>query len=213
MKAIGKKLGSDIEFSNAPFQTLITGLTTDRFGLLISEMNDTAKRQAELDFVDYYNASIAFITLADRADGIVGAESMCGLTVAVLPGSSQALWAKSLNSTVCAEKPVVVVEVNSPSDALNNLKTRRQDVYLSDTSVASYTAANVSNGAFATVIPATQIDPAPYGVGVSKSNASLRDAGQRALQALIDDGTYGAILTAWDVDGGAIDAASVNAGK
>lgn len=213
MQAIGKKIGSEIEFSNAPFQTLITGLTSERFGLVISEMNDTTDRQAELDFVDYYISDIAFITAEDRASEITDPESLCGKTASVLPGSSQSYWVQDVNETTCAGDPVETVEVNSPSDALNNLKTGRQDVYLSETSLAAYTAANAADGTFAAIIPAKQIDPAPWGIGVGKENAGLRDAVQQALQGLIDDGTYGEILAAWDVDGGAVDVAAINGGK
>lgn len=213
INAIGKRIGSKVTISNAAFQTLLTGLTAGRYDTLISEMNDTKKRQETVDFVDYYNTSVAFIVPAGKEDTITGPASLCGLTVSTLPGTSQATWVQEQNAGVCASKPMMLVQVGSESDALNNLKTGRQDVNISDTSLAAYTAASAGKGVLSAVVPKEQIEPAPYGIAISKENPSLRDAFQKALQSLIDDGTYERILKAWDVQGGAVEKAVVNGGN
>ncbi len=69
---------------------------------------------------------------------------------------------------------------------------------LTDHSTAAYIAMTTDNGATFEVV----VDPAaptgyesqPVGIAVLKTNTGLRDALQKALQALIDDGTYKTII-------------------
>ena len=51
------------------------------------------------------------------------------------------------------------------------------------------------------------------GIGVSKENKELRDAIQAALQSMIADGSYQAILKKWDLSVGAVDNIAVNKGQ
>jgi len=50
---------------------------------------------------------------------------------------------------------------------------------------------------------------APYGVAIAKSS-TLSTAVQKALQALVDDGTYTAILAKWGVTDGALKTITIN---
>jgi polar amino acid transport system substrate-binding protein len=51
------------------------------------------------------------------------------------------------------------------------------------------------------------------GMGVSKKKPDLSEAVKVALQSMIDDGSYQAILKKWDLEPGAIKTVSINAGK
>ncbi|MNP82601.1 Bacterial extracellular solute-binding protein, family 3 [compost metagenome] len=51
------------------------------------------------------------------------------------------------------------------------------------------------------------------GLGVSKKKPELSEAVKVALQSMIDDGSYQAILKKWDLELGAIKTVTVNAGK
>jgi polar amino acid transport system substrate-binding protein len=53
-------------------------------------------------------------------------------------------------------------------------------------------------------------DTAPYGIVLAKDQAEFSDALRGAVQSLIDDGTYKAILDKWSVAGGAIPTSQVN---
>jgi polar amino acid transport system substrate-binding protein len=50
---------------------------------------------------------------------------------------------------------------------------------------------------------------APYGIPVAKGS-EFTPVLQKALQALIDDGTYNKILTKWGVEAGGIKTAALN---
>ena len=51
---------------------------------------------------------------------------------------------------------------------------------------------------------------APQGIVVSKDDTALTTAIQKAVQKLIDDGTYGKILAAWGNQAGAVKTAELN---
>ena len=56
-------------------------------------------------------------------------------------------------------------------------------------------------------------DESVWGIAMKQDNKELIDAVQKALQELIDDGSYGKILGAWNVQQMAIDTATINDGK
>jgi polar amino acid transport system substrate-binding protein len=82
---------------------------------------------------------------------------------------------------------------------------------------AAYTVKTAEDGAAYEIVvdPAAPSGYAPSIIGgpVLKSNTELRDAIQKALQALIDDGTYAKILAQYGLEGSAVDAAQVNQGS
>ena len=43
-------------------------------------------------------------------------------------------------------------------------------------------------------------DAAPQGIVVAQDDAALTEAVQKAMQQLMDDGTWGKILDAWGID-------------
>ena len=49
------------------------------------------------------------------------------------------------------------------------------------------------------------VEAAPYGIGVRKESTQLKAAIEGALQKLIANGKYKAILIEWGLEGGAID--------
>ena len=85
---------------------------------------------------------------------------------------------------------------------------------LTDASTAGYVAVTTDDGATFEVImdpnPPKGWETQPDGIGVLKSNTGLRDAIQKALQALMDDGTYKTIIDHYGIQ--PIDKATVNAG-
>ena len=216
INAIGKKLDAEIVINNTAFPTLITGLQSGRYDLLISGLSDTAARRELIDFVDYDSDDIAFYVQKGNPKDVSGdPASLCGKTIAAIQGGSAAAWAQAFSDANCPEgKSATITTLADFATALNNLRTGRADVTLTSKLIAPYTAATAYNGeAYDAILPTEPISPTLAGIGVSKENTDLRDAVQKALQSLIDDGTYLKILSAWAIDQGAIETATINDGK
>jgi len=209
------KLGVTVTHQDMAFGSLITSLQSGRIDLTMAGMNDTKARQAQIDFVDYFTSGITIMIRKGNPDGITGPDTLCGKNVAVVQGTSHQKFAAE-QSTKCTQqgKPAITVTAtDSDNQNQNQLRTGRVQAILNDLPSAVYISRTAGDGKFFEVVPGEPIDGGPYGIGVNKANTTLRDAVQKALQALITDGTYGKILQAWGVEQGAIKEAAVNGGS
>lgn len=209
--ALGKQLGITLKFENSTFDGLITSLTSKRIDLIMSAMSDNKKRQATIDFVDYFNAGTSILVGKGNPKGIKSLDDFCGQTIALQRGTTQEDVAKA-QATKCAAtgKPLKVLAFDTDPEALLQLKQGRAVADMNDFPVAAYNAKK-SGGDYEVV--GDQIEAGPYGIGLRKQDTALRDALQKAVQALIANGDYKKILEKWKVTQGAVTTATVNGGS
>lgn len=206
-KELGKKLGVTFSFQNATFDGLITSLTSKRIDVIMSAMSDNKKRQASIDFVDYFIVGTSIIVKKGNPQGIKSPDDFCGKTVALQRGTTQDDVAEAQKKK-CGSKGLNILKFDTDPEALLQVKQGRAVADMNDFPVAAFTVSKSSDFE----IVGEQIEAGPYGIGVRKEDTQLRDAIQKALQALIDDGTYQRILQKWNVTAGAVKTATINAG-
>jgi polar amino acid transport system substrate-binding protein len=206
-KAIGDKLGVKLVFQNQTFDGLITSLTSKRIDVIMSAMSDNKKRQASIDFVDYFTAGTSIIVKKGNPEGITSLDDFCGKTIALQRGTTQDDVAEA-QAKKCGANKLNILKFDTDPEALLQVKQGRAVADMNDFPVAAY---NVSKSSDYEVV-GEQIEAGPYGIGVRKTDTQLRDALQKAVQALIDDGTYATILEKWHVEAGAVKTATINAG-
>jgi len=211
--AIGKKLGLTVGYSDMSFDSLITSLQTGRVTTTIAGMNDTAERQAKIDFVDYFNSGITIMVRKGNPAKITDSDALCGKKIAVVQGTTQEDFASEQSQKCTSDGKEALAVTATPSDSQNQtqLRTGRVDAILNDLPTAVYISKTAGNGKYFETVDQAPINGGPYGIGVSKGSPLVQPV-QQALQALIADGTYGNILKAWDVTSGAVDQAVVNGG-
>jgi polar amino acid transport system substrate-binding protein len=205
-KAIGEQLGITLEFQNATFDGLIASLKSKRIDLIMSAMSDNKKRQAEIDFVDYFTAGTSII-VKKGTTGIDSLDDFCGKTIAIQQGTTQDDVAEA-QKTKCGSNKLTILKFKTDPEALLQVKNKRAVADMNDFPVAAYTAQKSPD--FEVV--GEQIEAGPYGVGVRKEDTALRGALQKAIQALIDSGAYTTVLEKWDVTSGGLKTATVNGG-
>jgi polar amino acid transport system substrate-binding protein len=207
-KAIGDKLGITLQLVNGTFDGLIPQLTTSkRIDLIMSAMSDNKKRQATVDFVDYFSAGTSIIVKKGNPSKINGLDDFCGKTVAIQRGTTQDDVAEA-QKTKCGSNKLNILKFDTDPEALQQIKTGRAVADMNDFPVAAYTAQKQPD--FEVV--GEQLEAGPYGIGIRKSDTQLRDAIKAALQAIMDDGSYTKILEKWNVTQGALKTATINAG-
>lgn len=211
--ALSKQLGVTFEWRNATFDGLITQLKSKRIDVAISGMSDTPERQQEIDFVDYYRAGAMLLVKKGNPEGLQSIEDLCGRTVAVQRGTTQEGYAQEQSKKCEAngEEPLDLLSFDHETEAMLQVKSGRADSGMQDYPIATYNA-RTSGGGNDFEVVGEQIDAGPLGIGVNKENAELRDALQKGIQAIIDDGTYAEIIEEYEVPLGAIDKATVNGG-
>jgi polar amino acid transport system substrate-binding protein len=211
-EAIAKKMSRPgCQFINGTFDGLIPSLKANRFDILMSAMSDTAERQKEVDFVDYFNVGTSIIVAKGNPQNIKGLDDLCGKTIGLQRGTTQEEVAKTQRDK-CKQSgsDLTIGAYDTDVDAQQALRAGRSVADMNDFPVAAYVAQQ-SNGEFEVV--GEQIEAGPYGIAVRKEDTTLRDNIQKALKAVIEDGTYDSILAKWHVTQGALKTAAINGGS
>ncbi|RFU84823.1 ABC transporter substrate-binding protein [Streptomyces triticagri] len=225
-KALGEQLGVEFKFENGTFDTLLGGLRSKRYNIAMSAMTDTKDRQSGVDaetgkkvgegvdFVDYFSAGVSIYTKKGDTQGIKTWSDLCGKKMVVQRGTVSHDLAKD-ESKKCESdgKGKITLETfDNDQQAQTRLRAGGADAGSSDFPVAAF-AVKTSGGGKHFELVGEQVQAAPYGIAVPKSNPELRDAIKEALDAIIENGEYAKIIKKWGVEDGAIKSAEVNGGK
>lgn len=207
--ALGKQLGVSFQIQNSGFDTLITGLASKRFDLVMSAMTDNKERQGKgVDFVDYFKAGTSILVKKGNPEKIQSLDDLCNKTVALQKATTNEDIAKEQ-----AKKCKLTIQgYDHDGEALLKIKGGGAVADLNDFPVAAYNA-QTSGGGNDFEVVGDQIDAGLYGIAVSKENTQLRDAVKAALDALIADGEYAKIMDKWKVQQGAVTSAQINGGS
>lgn len=211
---MAKQLGVTFTWENAVFDTLIPALDSGRIDVAISGMSDTAERQQKIDFVDYYQAGAMLLVKKGNPEGITDMASLCGKKVAVQRGTTQEGYAQEQSAACEADgKPAIdLLSFDRETEAMLQVKNGRAASGMQDYPVATYNA-RTSGGGNDFEVVGDQIQAGPLGIGVNKDDAQLRDALQKALQAVIDDGSYQKLIEKYQTPLGAVTSATINGGS
>lgn len=212
--ALARTLGLKVEYRPMAFDALIPALRSGRVDMTMSAMNDTRPREQAISFVDYFNAGITMLVQKGNPHHITGPTSLCGAAVSVVSGTTQEAFAEA-QSAACKKaglKPVQIILGSSTAQQEESLRTGRVATILDDTPTAIFTAAVAGDGNLFEAVNYPPINGGPYGIGVAKDDPDLLNVIQKAMAALLVDGTYGKILAAWSMTPGALTKATVNAG-
>lgn len=209
--AISRKLGVNATLVDQEFNSMIPGLISKRYDVLASSMTDNAERRETTTFVNYVSAGNAFLVGKGNPEGIKAPDDLCGKIVAVVDSGSSALLADEY-SKACTDAGAAAYEIlRFDGDSAANLAVQsgRAVATITDYPVAAARAADPVNEMDFVGIEGGE---SLWGLGIDNANPELAKAVQAALQELMDDGTYLELLKAWNVEGMAIDEATINGG-
>ncbi|WP_157247394.1 ABC transporter substrate-binding protein [Nonomuraea typhae] len=204
--AIGERLGLRTTVTNASFDGLLPGLQGGRWDLVMSSMSDTEQRRKVVDFVDYFNAGGSVLVKKGNPEGIKSLADLCGRKVVLAKGSSNLDIGQRQNDK-CAAKMEILQSADAPTGLLT-IDSGRTVATIVDSPVAYMYAKETGKYE---VLP-EQYDAGPWGIAVGKRNAGLRDAVAKALQEMVGDGSYRAILDKYGTGPNAVAKVTINAG-
>ncbi|WP_326790034.1 transporter substrate-binding domain-containing protein [Streptomyces sp. NBC_00151] len=216
---MGRELGVRFEFANSAFDTLLTGLRAKHYDAVMSAMSDTKDRQEgldpstgekigeDIDFVDYFTSGSSIMVKKGNPEGVNSPADLCGKKAAVQSGST----AYDLLQSQKCDEPIDIEAYDTHDEAQARLKAGGVVADVADYPVVAYAAKTAGDGKDFEVV-GEQIDAGPYGIGVLSSNTRLRDALRAALDAAVRDGSYGKVLSKWNVGEGAVTDATINSG-
>ena len=212
-RAIAAQLGDGLQFQNHDFNDLIKALNGGKYDLVMSAMSDTRERSKQVDFVDYFLAGSGMLVHAGNPHHIFNLASLCGMTVDLERGTSQAaaIQAQSKECQSVGLHPIVMKEYATDDEALKHFLAGESMAHISDYPVVAHLARTLDGGK-AYVVAGQQFGVIPYGIAIAKNNVALRDKVQTALKAVIASGTYDRLLQKWGLQQGAMRSAPINAG-
>ena len=211
-RAVANKLGVPLTINNEDFNSQIPGVITGRYDWIMSSMTDNAERRKTVTFVDYVRSGNGWVVKAGNPEGMSDAASACGKTIAVVDNGSSLTLAESFDAacTTAGKKGINVIKFPGDQEAILQVRNGRAAAGINDYPVAAYRA-QTSNGALEAV--AIKGDENPWGIAMKPENKALIVAVQKALQELVDDGSYAKVLDAWNVAKMNVGSASINDGK
>ena len=201
MKDFAKSAGKEIKIENIAFDGLIPALLTGKVDMVMSSMTITDERRKTVDFSDpYANAMLGILT--HKGSGIKSVEDLNqkGRRIAAKIGSTGYLYAQN------NLKNAAVTALPDESACVMEVATGKADTFYADSPVAGYAIAQ-TDGLEAL---GKDVGVVKEGIAIQKGNTKMDAAVQKAVQKLMDDGTYMKILKHWGVESGALDKAEVN---
>ena len=209
---VAKRLGLKIEYIQGEYAALIPGVEADRFDIASGGISDTQEREQKLDFVNYMVSGGSLLTLSTNTDKLATIDDFCGKSVATMLGSRTimgAVEAASERCTKAGKQPIRAEQLPSAPDARMQVDLKRVDAYIGDLPALAYIRTQFP-GKYNIVGNGYILTPYITSWGYAKNRTGLRDAMQKALQGMLDDGTYKQILDKWGMSGGALPKITIN---
>ena len=206
-KALAGVFGLEADPETANFDSIIPAVGA-KYDIGISSFTITPERMKAVDFVSMFKAGSTWVVKKGNP-GKIDTSDLCGLKIAVQTGTTQEEEVNK-GAEQCKADNKLDIQILSnklQTDVTTNVVTGKADVFYADSPVAGYAIAQ-TDGELETLGKTEGI--APEGIVVKKGDQQMDEALQKALQKLIDDGTYMKILKYWGVQDGAISKPEIN---
>lgn len=184
---IAKRLKVQPEIVTTAWDGIIAGLVTGRYDTIIGSMSITEERKKAVDFVGpYYRSGLA--VFVKKGAGVNSFDALKGKTVGVTLGEAAEQWARE-------QDMFEIRTYKGLPEMLLDLNAGRVDAIVAD-DVPVFVAIDKSDA------PVEQVkdDRMPrydIGIAIRKDNPDLAAAMQKALDDMMNDGTYETISKKW----------------
>lgn len=206
--AAAAKMDLKTSWSNAPFDSLILGVGSNKYDMAVSSFTINPERKKQVTMISYFDAGTQWVTAKGNPNK-VDPDSACGLTIGVQRGTVQLddIKAKNKECTDAGEKPIKQVVEQEQSKVTASLISGKTEAMLADSPIAAYAVKQNEDELEAA---GDLYDSAPYGVVVPKDETEFGEAIAAAFASMKEDGSYEEILKTWGNEAGAIDDFAVN---
>ena len=206
-KALANMFGLEVVPQTSNFDSIIPSIGT-KYDIGISSFTVTKERLEAVDFVSHFDAGSAWAVKKGNPNKI-DTFDLCGKKVAVQTATMQETEANKIAKQCEADgkDKLEVISSKLQTDVTTNVVTGKADVFYADSPVAGYAIAQ-TDGQLEMLGKVEGV--APEGIVIKKGDSQMDEAVQKAVQKLIDDGTYLKILKYWGVEDGAIETSEIN---
>jgi polar amino acid transport system substrate-binding protein len=208
--ALGVVLGIEIKLVPSKFDAIIPGIEAGRFDGSVSGFADRKERQKVVDFVDYFTTSRGYLIKKGAMPDAATRTDLCGLKVAVAKGTTMADSIVTLSDEcVAGGKAKIDGQVFPDQSAcVLAVQSGRTDLTILSAHAALWIAKN-SNDELEVALRPTEGNDIN---GIVLKKGVMTETVQKAIQGLMDAGTFEEIFTKWNLQAVILKTASVNAG-
>ena len=209
-EALGRKLGVKIVWQETSFDQMMPAIATGRVDAILSGMTDLASRQDTATFVDYLRNGPRFFAQQSRAAEFKDTMALCGKTVGASRRTSFPKLVAAWSDAHCGGDPIKFVGTEGSADARTQLRQGRLDAAVQGGETLPYMM-DLEPGVY---IPIGDVFAVQFtGLALSVKEKALQQAVAEALDALIADGSYRALLAKWKLTDYGVEKATINAGQ
>ncbi|RST74101.1 amino acid ABC transporter substrate-binding protein [Siminovitchia acidinfaciens] len=184
---LAKRMGVKTKFVATSWESLIGGLKSDKFDVIIAQMSITEERKQSVDFTDPYVVTGAVLITREDTDGIAKLEDIKGKKVGAGAGTTFADLAESVDGAN-------VKLYKSINEYLQDLINGRLDVIINDQLLMSH---NIKEEELPVKVTSDILSEDEIGMAVKKGSTDLVEKLNEELAAMIEDGTYEEIYRRW----------------
>lgn len=185
--AIAKELGLKLAVKDTDFDGIFAALAAGQCDLIASSVSITDERKANNEFTQgYFDIRQSLLVRKADAEKYKTLDALAGKTIGVQSETTGEAYAKE-------HKPAgaTIKSFTGADEMFTALRAGQVDALLQDYPINAYNAKQTGE----TVVSATlDSEPEQYGFAIKKGNTELRDAVDRALTELRDNGTYDEVL-------------------
>ena len=206
-KALAGVFGLEADPETANFDSIIPAVGA-KYDIGISSFTVTKERLEAVDFVSHFNAGSAWAVKKGNPNK-VDSSNLCGVKVAVQTGTTQEEEVNKDNEQCKADgKDAIDIQSSKlQTDVTTAVASGKASIFYADSTVSAY-AIKQTGDTLETL--GEDAGGVPEAVAIKKGDTKTAEAVQKAIQKLMDDGTYKKILDTWGVGSGAIDKAEIN---
>jgi polar amino acid transport system substrate-binding protein len=200
-KAVARVLGVELKVEQAGFEAILPALDSGKYDFGASNFGVTDERRRTIDFVTYINDGQGFATRKDsKLSKVTDLRQLCGLNVATGAGTTfEATLEENRHLCTDAGKKAYRVQTYADTSAIwSSVQQGRSDVVMSTINGLRYAVAHQPGLKFL-----NEYHRLDVGFAFTKGT-KLAPAFQAAVNKLIAEGTYEAILKKWGTTASAI---------
>jgi len=202
---VSTRIGLEPVFQNSVYDTIIAALKTGKCDVIWADQLITPEREAELTMLPYWESAEVFIVLKGNPEGISDPTALCGRSAAGQSGALEidALVGFSEDCEAAGNEPIDIQQFPKSPDAMQALQAGHVDVYVASLVTGSYLVQQTGDQ-FEISYDFGLTGSNLVGISVMPEHTGLSDAIDAAMQSMVEDGTYTAILEKYDFGSGSI---------
>jgi ABC-type amino acid transport substrate-binding protein len=190
-RALGKVLKVEVQFVVMPWDGILAGLQSNRYDVIMSSMNITKEREAQVNFVPYIVMGQVFV-IKTGSKAVANEKDLAGRTVAVQVDTTSYTAVEGIQKSGVKLKGIKTFP--GATETFSALKANQADVIVTDEAVGKYYS-GLDPKTF--TVSGDAIKPEPIGIAVKKTDMKLLKALTEAVKTIKKSGEFARIYRDW----------------